>query len=185
MGGHGGAGQRLELEPELDHHPDGPQRPQRIVRQRGVRDHPHAPRLEVRLPAVRIEQVAAGQRLGHGVDREVAGGEVGDDVALPEGDEVDVPGLAGPDDPPGAELVGQLERRAAGGARDRPRRLARVALERDVDVVGAAAEQPVAHGAADEPGLAAGERRARGVERLGGHGWCSRGTRAEIPHVTS
>ena len=51
-------------------------------------------------------------------------------------------------------------------ARDRPRGLARVAVERDVQVVRGAAEQPVAHGAAYEPRLTARERLARGLERL-------------------
>ncbi len=69
------------------------------------------------------------------------------------------------------------------GARDRPRGVARVAGEREVDVVGVAAEQVVAHRAADQPRLAARERLAGGVERLGHR--CSLGTRGEIPHVIS
>ena len=81
-----------------------------------------------------------------------------------------MPGVAGADHAPGAERAGELERRAAGGARDRPRGVARVAVEREVDVVGGAAEQAVAHRAADQPGLAARERLAGGLERLGSRG---------------
>ena len=132
---------------------------------------------------MRVEQLAALQRLGHRVDREVARGEIGVDVAL-QRDEIDVPAVIGADHPPGPERAGQLERHAAGGARDRPRRLARVAVERDVDVVGRAAEQLVAHGAADQPRLAAGQRRAGGLERPT-HLVCSRGTRDERPQVIS
>ena len=47
-----------------------------------------------------------------------------------------------------------------------------------------AAEQPVAHGAADEPRLAARERLAGGLERLASPR-CSRGTRGEMPQVIS
>ena len=89
-----------------------------------------------------------------------------------------MPGVARPDDAPGAERAGELERRAAGVARDPPRRLARVAFERHVDVVDPAAEQPVAHRAADQPRLAAGQRLARRLERV--HR-CSLGTRADDP----
>ena len=132
---------------------------------------------------MRVDQLAPLQRLRHRVDREVARREVGGDVAVAQRHEVDVPAMLGTDDPPGPERAGQLEGEAARRARDRPRRLPRVALERDVDVVGGPAEQPVAHGAADEPRLAAGKHFAGGFER-GPHRY-SRGTRAEIPHVTS
>jgi hypothetical protein len=60
----------------------------------------------------------------------------------------------------------QLEGDAAGGAGDGPRRLARVAGQSDVDVVGRPPKQAVANGAADEPGLLAGQRLARSFERL-------------------
>ena len=60
----------------------------------------------------------------------------------------------------------------------------RVARERDVEVGRRAPEQAVADRAADEPGRLAGERRAGGLERVR-HGPWTRGTRAEIPQVTS
>ena len=154
-----------------------------IVGHRGRGHHPDEPGLDVGAAAVRVEQVAAGQRLGHRVDREVARGEVGVDVAL-QGHEVDVPAVAGADDAPGPERARQLEGGAAGGARDRARRLARVAGQRDVDVVGRPAEQAVAHGAADHPRLAARQGLPCRLQRLRAQR-CSRGTRGERPHVTS
>ena len=69
---------------------------------------------------------------------------------------------------------------------------ARVAGQREVEVgLGPAAEQPVAHRAADEPRLLARERRAHRVQRRGrAHAGlpsrtCARGTRGSSPHVTS
>ena len=107
-------------------------------------------------------------------------------------DEVDVPGVAGADDAPGAERAREPERRAAGRARERARGVLGVVREREVEVGRRAAEQPVAHGAADDPRLAAGEDRADRVERRRARSrapppprWCSRGTRALIPHVIS
>ena len=174
---------RVELEAELDGEADRAQGAQRVVGERGGRGHANAARLEVGAAAMRVEQLAALQRLGHRVDREVAPREVGSDVALAQRHEVDVPRVSGADHPPGAERAGELERRAAGGARDRPGRGARIPVEGDVDVVGRPLEQAVADRAADQPRRAAGERRARGRERLG-HAY-SRGTRAEMPHVIS
>ena len=69
---HRGARRRLEVEAELDGDPHGAQRAQRVVGQRALGDHPHDPALEVLPAAVRVEQLAAAQRLGHRVDREVA-----------------------------------------------------------------------------------------------------------------
>ena len=178
--GRGGGG-RVDLEIELGHEADGAQRAQRVVGERGLGDHAHRPRLEVGAAAVRVEQLAAAQRLGHRVDGEVARREVGADVAVSQGDEVDVPAVAGADDAPGPEGAGELEATPARRARDRPRGLARVALEREVDVVGRPPEQPVADGAADEPRLPARERLARRLERLRSRlpvTWYPRGTRA-------
>ena len=94
-----------------------------------------------------------------------------------------MPAMLGADDPPGPERAGQLEGEAARRARDRPRRLARVLVEGDVDVVGGPFEQLVAHGAAYEPRLTAGQHLPRRFERRP-HRY-SLGTRAEIPQVTS
>ena len=73
------------------------------------------------------------------------------------------------------------------------RRRPRVAGQREVEVgLGPAAEQPVAHRAADEPRLLARERRAHGVQRRGrAHAGppvaddATRGTRGSSPHTTS
>ena len=178
-----GAGGGVELEAELGDEPDRAQGPQGVVLQRGLRDHPHGPRLEVGAAAVRVEQLAAAQRLGHRVDREVARGEVGVDVVVAQGDEVDVPAVARADDAPGPEGAGELEGDAAGGPRDRPRGVARVAREREVDVVRRPPEQPVAHGAADEPGRTTRERLAGDLEGAA-HSY-PRGTRGEMPQVIS
>ncbi len=100
------------------------------------------------------------------------------------GHEVDVPAVAGPDDAPGAERAGEPERGAAGRARDRPRRVARVALERDVEVVGGRPSRrsrtapPTSHASCPASDL------ARDGQRVA-HAPTSRGTRAEIPQVTS
>ena len=121
---------------------------------------------EILAAVVRVEQLAALQRLGHRVDREVALGEVGLDVVVAQRDQVDVPGVLGPDDAPGAERAAELERRPAGGLGQLAREPLRVAGDREVDVVGVAPEQLVAHGAADEPRVLAGQHLAREVERL-------------------
>jgi hypothetical protein len=55
------------------------------------------------------------------------------------------------DDPPHAELLGELERMPADAAGQGPGRTRRVAVERDVVVGGLASEQPVADRAADKP----------------------------------
>ena len=129
------------------------------------------------------------QRLGHRVDGEVAGGEVGVERPALQRLQVDLPRLARPDDAPAAEHVGELERRAAGRPRDPARRGPGVALEHDVDVlVGAApAEQPVADRAADDPGARVAERVADRLDHAAGapSRWYARGTRALMPHTIS
>jgi hypothetical protein len=144
---------------------------------------------EVGAAAVWVEQLAAAERLGHRVDREVALREVGVDAALVHAHEVDVPGVPGPHHAPRAERAGELERRPARRPRELSRGGAGVALHRDVDVVGVAAEQPVADRSADDPRRAAREGRARRLQGRAQSGtpsrWCTRGTRAEIAHVIS
>ena len=155
----------LDLQLEVDREAHRAQRAQRVVGERAGRDHAQPPRLEVGAAAVRVEQLAARERLGHRVEREVARREVGFDVAVAQRHEVDVPGVAGADDAPRAERARQLEaarRRSRARARARRRR---VVADREVEVGRRAAEQPVAHGAADDPRLAAGEDLARGLER--------------------
>ena len=59
----------------------------------------------------------------------------------------------------------------------------RIAGDREVDVVGVAPEQLVAHGAADEPRVLALQRVAGDVERRAHR--ARLGTRGVIPHVIS
>ena len=81
-------------------------------------------------------------------------------------DEVHVPRVLGRDHAPGAELAAELERGAADRSGEPAGVRARVARDGEVDVVGVAAEQPVAHGAADQPRRLAGEGGASRLERL-------------------
>ena len=67
-------------------------------------------------------------------------------------------------DPPRAEGVREREGGRAAGAGDPPRRGAGLAGDGEVDVAYGAAEQAVAHGAADEPRLRARERAPRDHE---------------------
>ena len=160
----GGGG--LDLQLELGGEPGRAQGPQRVVRERLGAHHPQPPRLQVGAPAVRVEQLAAAERLRHRVDGEVARGEVGGEVVVAQADEVDVPGVAARDHAPGAECAGQHERGAGARAGHRARGRLRVAGEGDVEIGGVAAEQPVAHRAADDPGLRLADARACGLERV-------------------
>jgi hypothetical protein len=148
---------RLDREIEVDREPHGAQRAQGVVLERLRADHPQTAGVEVGTAAVRVQQLPAAQRLGHRVDGEVACGEVGVDVPLAQHDEVDVPAVPRADDAPGAERAGEPEGGAAGRARERASGILRIDGERDVEVGGAAAEQPVTHGAADDPRLLPGE----------------------------
>ena len=139
------------------------------------RDHPQPPAPQVRAAAVRIEQLAAAERLGHRVDREVARAR-GRPRCRPSRsvDEVDVPGVARADDAPGAERRRESWNAAPPVARASARaRLARVARRRATSTSSVvAAEQPVAHRAADQPRvLARPAPRARPrAARAGSHG---------------
>ena len=118
--------------------------------------------------AVGIDELAARQRLGHRVDGEVARREVGRERAALQRRDVDLPRLPGADDAPAAERVGELER-ALRPPRARMRRAATrgSSVDDEVEVVvGArAAEQAVAHRAADDPRRAASPQRLRGRPR--------------------
>jgi hypothetical protein len=135
---------------------------------------------------VRVEQLAAGQRLGHRVDREVARREVAGDVPVAQDHEVDVPIVLRADDAPGAERAGEAERGAACRASERARAVPGVVPQREVDVGRRAAEEAVAHSAADDPRVAAREHRAHRIHGdRAAHRTYSRGTRWPIPHVIS
>ena len=142
--------------------------------------------VEVARASVGIDELAAAQRLGHRVDRQVAGGEVGlQRAALQRGD-VDLPAAIAGDDAPGAELVGELERGATGPAPEAARGAAHVAVHDDVEVGRRTAQQPVAQRAPDEPRALPRQRLAQHLDHSGVPSrWCSRGTRAVSAHVTS
>jgi hypothetical protein len=106
--------------------------------------------------------------------------------------DVDVPGAVGGDHPPAPELGRELERVTAGRSRERPGGLALVAGDGDVEVDDRPVDERVAHRPTDDPCLASGERPAGGLggrrgSQVGGeaHRRNSRGTRGEIPQVTS
>jgi hypothetical protein len=103
-------------------------------------------------PAGRIDRRPAGERHGDRVDGEVAQSQVELDRTGTQRREVDLPVAVVSDDPPGPEVVGQLERVTAGVGGDLPRGLLDVAVERDVDVDDVPAQDRVADRAADEPG---------------------------------
>ena len=124
----------VELEAELD-----ARRAARSVRSgssasAAARDHPQPPRLEVGPAAVGVDQLAAGERLGHRVDREVAGGEVGREVAVAQRHEVDVPaasrGRRRATPPKASESSNAVPRRARARSRGRRVRVARDARRR-------------------------------------------------------
>ena len=130
-------------------------------------DHPQPPRLEVGAAAVRVEQLAAGQRLGHRVDREVAGGEVGAEVVVAQASRGRRARRAPrPTTRQAPNAPESCERRAARPRGDRARRrLGSPASARSRSAV-VAAEQAVAHRAADDPrGSPPASAVARGLER--------------------
>ena len=114
--------------------------------------------------AVGVDELAAGQRLGHRVDREVARGEVGLQRAALQRRDVDLPAAVAGDHAPGAELVGELERGAAGAAAQAARGAAHVAVDDDVEVGRRAAQQAIAQRAAHEPRALAGQRLAQRLD---------------------
>ena len=169
------------------------QRAQRIVGERAAGRRPQAPRGEVGRAAVRVDELAAGQRLGHRVDGEVAQREVGLERAAAQRAEVGLPASgrarrtrqapnssessnAGPPrrarercarpraTSPSTTRSRSRGRAAAAGGRARRRRRARRARSRERR---ARRRDGVAHGAS---------------RRRGGS---SRGTRASSPQVIS
>ena len=193
-------GRRVDLEAELGGEPGRAQDSQWVVGEAELGDRAQDAGLD-RLDAPgRVDRHAA--RVGGGdrdrVGREVALGEVVLDRLAAHPGDVDVPATVARERPPGSELGRELERRPTGGRGDLPCEVARVAGDREVDVDDRAAEDRVANSAADDPRAVVGfERvrrganRGRGLERAGaGHAsgpesTYRRGTRAEIPQVTS
>ena len=111
-----------------------------------------AARGHVRQPAERVDVLAAAERLGDRVDREVALCQVGLDRPADHREHVDLPAVVAGNDAPDAERLRQRERVRVQCARERPGHAASVAGNRDVVVVGRPPEEPVAYRPADQPG---------------------------------
>jgi hypothetical protein len=144
---------------------------------------------------VGVGRLGAGVRQRHRdrVDGEVAQRQIRTEVRAAKPGDVDVPGAIARQRAPGPELRRELERRATAGIGDCPRGGALVGAHGDVDVDHVATEDGVADRPAHDPGIVAlGERlagRANGRSLGQGvherHRTYSRGTRDEIPQVTS
>ena len=191
-------GPRVDLQPEAGGEPRGAQQAQRVRGEAALADDAQDAALEVAQAAVGVERLAARERHGDGADREVALRQIGLDRLAAQGGRVHLPGPVAIDHAPGGELRRELEGVPPARRGDRPRRRLRAAGDGEVEVGDLAAQRRVAHRAADDPGLDPGlapERHARASSapressrqeagRLQAHPR-SRGTRAEIPQVTS
>ena len=186
----------LDLQAQRARDPGGAHEPQRIVGEGAVRRGAQDASLGVRDAARGIDRlrVGIGERDGDRVHREVAEPEIGLDAVGAKPRYVEVPRVVAGLDPPGPELLRELERRRAGRLGDRPGvRLVAPRLDGQIDVDHVAAEQGVAHGAADDPAAVQDfERRGqtRGLAKRVPHPAheppsYSRSTRGSSPVVTS
>ncbi len=161
--------QRLGLgfEAQLDSDAREAQHAQRIFGERARGDHSQPVGRQIGDAAVWIDRRAAGERLGDRVDREVAQREVGLERAAAQRLDVDLPRGITCADAPGAELLRQRE---AGGApcgtSDRAGRLARIAVDDEIEIARLTSQQPVADRSADQPGRTVRERGASGLQRV-------------------
>ncbi len=113
----------LGLQAELHGEAHEAQHPQRIVGEGRRAGGPQAAGRQVRHAAEGIDQLAAAERLGDGVDREVAQSQVGLQRAAAQRAEIDLPAVVACDDPPGAEIIADSANGgAAGAAAERARR---------------------------------------------------------------
>ncbi len=142
---------------------------------------------------MRIERLTARERNGNGTDGEIALAEVRFDRLAAQGGDVDLPALVGRYRSPGVELGRELKGVPAALAGDRLGQRGRVAADGEIEVDDLAPERRVANRPADDPGpLPLARRPARQADQAGGteplrdraH-TVSRGTRAEIPQLTS
>ena len=180
----------IDLQAQLGGEAGGAQQAQRVGGEAALADRAQQAAVEVGEAAEGIDRLAAGQWHGDGADREVARGQVGVDPGPPQGRYVDLAAAAVGRDPPGPELGRELEGVLAELARDRAGERLGVAGDRQVEVVHLLPEGGVADGAADDPGALGvaqrppcrGDQRrvAEAVDHAG-----RRGTRAEMPQVTS
>ena len=205
-GGVGGAGgvrpgelgrPRVELKPESRRETGGSQKAERVFLEGGLGRRTEDAGLGVGDAAGGVDRVPTGQRDGDRIDGEVAGAQVVLDRIRAQRGHVHVPPIGRRDGPPGGELLREDECRPPGDARDRPGGLLLgPALHGQIGVGDLPVEQGVADRAAHDPHLAGallergpgGRDRGRSGESLlerGAHSSTSRGTRCEIPQVTS
>ena len=143
----------------------------RVVREHRRRDEADQLRVEIGSPGKGVDRVAAGERDGDRVDREVTRCEVLLDRPG-QRCEVDRPAVR-ERDAPRTVPVGERERRASGALGVRARRRLRLA-DGDVQVDELPSEQLVPHRAADDPGLLAREQLPRELTHRSpraGRGW--------------
>ena len=159
------AGGGLDVEAQLDREACEAHDPQGVVLDGGGGHEAQPPRLEVGATTERVEELAAVQGLGHGVDGEVAARQVLLDGFAFERHQIDLPGSGALGHAPGAEGLGERERRSALRLGQTAGQRLHVTLGDQVDIVGRAPEEPVAHGSPDDPDRLAGERGARGGQR--------------------
>ncbi len=182
----------VDLQAQLGGETGGAQQTQRVAAEALCADRAQDLGLEVGETAEGIDRLAAGERQGHGSDREITCGQVRFDPLAAQRRRVDLPASTRSDDAPGAELDRELEGVLAELARDRLGRRARVAGHREVEVGDVLSQGGVADRSPDNPDaivVAQGPPRGRNEGRSGetlsqAHAGC-RGTRAEIPQVTS
>ena len=192
-------GVRLNLEPQLGRKSSQAQHTQRVVLECAVGHSPQQALAEIRLSTARVdERREVIQRARHRVDREVPQLEIGLDRVAAQGRDVRLPRAIPCDHAPSPEPLGEREHVRPGRV-GQPVRIGAGLLTDDyVHVrVDRPAEKRVPYGAADQPGRPAGERGARdshdgralegrdGVRQGPAPGPVMRGTRGEIPHVTS
>ena len=199
--GAGELGRRgVDLELELGGEPRGAQQAQRVGGEAALADGAQEAPLEVGEAAVRVDRLAAGERDGDGADREVALGEVGLDRLAAQRGRVDLPGLLAVDHAPGRELGRELEgvrrRRSGRSPSPPPRGSPATARSRSVTSPPSAASRTAPP--AIQASIPASAERRRGRARPPAPPKVdpsrltpfaplrrSRGTRAEIPQVTS
>ncbi len=156
--------------------------------------------VEIVATAVRIDQSIAGrplrrrgQRDGHRVHGEIAPVEIGGDAVTAQAGDIDPEARLGRGNAPGSEALGQGEGMAPDLPGDGLCGLVLARSDTQVEVGDLPIEHRLPHGTTDDPALRAAKRRRRRRDRLRsaqaagegvGHLY-SRGTRLEIPQVTS
>ncbi len=149
----------LDLEAEHRGEARGAEYPDRVVRERVVRDRSQPRDAGVAQAVVRVERRAAVEGQRNRVDGEVAVLEVGLDALAAQRGDVDVPAAVGRLGPPRVEALRERERGASRGLGDAARDLLLLPGDGEVNVDHGPAEQRVAQRAADDPRVVARAQR--------------------------